>query len=104
MARLYADENFSLAVVEELRHLGHDVSTVLERVMCGAPRPRHGAASKSGLLRLRNQSCESDVAWRREGRPPERWSALLDYAVRIVSDLSPEIAACAAASRAIGTR
>ena len=26
------------------------------------------------------------------------------YAVRMVSDLSPEIAACAAASRAIGTR
>ena len=26
------------------------------------------------------------------------------YAVRIASDLSPEIAACAAASRAIGTR
>ena len=28
----------------------------------------------------------------------------LAYAVRMVSDLSPEIAACAAASRAIGTR
>jgi hypothetical protein len=30
MARLYADENFPLAVVEELRRLGHDVVTVHE--------------------------------------------------------------------------
>jgi hypothetical protein len=28
----------------------------------------------------------------------------VNYAVRMVSDLSPEMAACAAASRAIGTR
>jgi hypothetical protein len=28
MARLYADEDFPLPVVEELRHLGHDVRTV----------------------------------------------------------------------------
>jgi hypothetical protein len=27
---LYADENFPLRVVEELRRLGHDVITVLE--------------------------------------------------------------------------
>jgi hypothetical protein len=30
MARLFADENFPLAVVEELRKLGHDVLTILE--------------------------------------------------------------------------
>lgn len=30
MARLYADENFRCAVVEELRRLGHDVLTALE--------------------------------------------------------------------------
>jgi len=28
MARLYADENFPLPVVEELRQLGHDVLTM----------------------------------------------------------------------------
>ena len=30
MARLYANENFPLPVVEELRRLGHDVRTVQE--------------------------------------------------------------------------
>ncbi len=30
MARFYADENFPLPVVEELRRLGHDVLTMLE--------------------------------------------------------------------------
>ena len=30
MARLYADENFPLPVVEELRKLGHDVLTLYE--------------------------------------------------------------------------
>ena len=30
MARLYANENFPLPVVEELRRLGHDVQTVQE--------------------------------------------------------------------------
>ena len=30
MARLYADEDFPLPVVEELRRLGHDVRTVQE--------------------------------------------------------------------------
>lgn len=30
MAALYADENFPLPVVEELRRLGHDVLTVFE--------------------------------------------------------------------------
>ncbi len=30
MTRLYADENFPLPVVEELRRLGHDVFTIHE--------------------------------------------------------------------------
>jgi predicted nuclease of predicted toxin-antitoxin system len=30
MARLYADENFPLPVVEELRKTGHDVLTIQE--------------------------------------------------------------------------
>ncbi|MBI5441834.1 MAG: DUF5615 family PIN-like protein [Deltaproteobacteria bacterium] len=30
MARLYADENFPLPVVEELRRLGHDIETCWE--------------------------------------------------------------------------
>jgi len=30
MARLYADENFPLPVVEALRALGHDVLTIYE--------------------------------------------------------------------------
>lgn len=30
MAALYSNENFPIPVVEELRHLGHDVLTVLE--------------------------------------------------------------------------
>ena len=30
MARLYANENFPLPVVERLRHLGHDVLTTTE--------------------------------------------------------------------------
>ena len=30
MARLYANENFPLPIVEDLRRLGHDVLTVLE--------------------------------------------------------------------------
>jgi hypothetical protein len=30
MAQLYADENFPLPVVEELRRLGHDVLTIFE--------------------------------------------------------------------------
>lgn len=33
MAHLFADENFPLPVVEELRHLGHDVVTALQAGM-----------------------------------------------------------------------
>lgn len=33
MARLFADENFPLPVVVELRHLGHDVLTIQEAGM-----------------------------------------------------------------------
>jgi hypothetical protein len=35
VARLYANENFPLPVVEELRRLGHDVLTVLETGKAG---------------------------------------------------------------------
>jgi hypothetical protein len=35
MARLYANENFPLPVVEELRRLGHDVLTVQETGKAG---------------------------------------------------------------------
>lgn len=35
MARLYANENFPLAVVEELRRLGHDVLTTSESGRAG---------------------------------------------------------------------
>jgi hypothetical protein len=35
MARLYADEDFPLPVVEELRRLGHDVLTVQEAGRAG---------------------------------------------------------------------
>lgn len=39
MARLYANENFPLPVVEELRRLGHDVLTTLEAGMAGQAIP-----------------------------------------------------------------
>lgn len=35
MARLFADENYSLPTVEVLRQLGHDVATVQERGLGG---------------------------------------------------------------------
>lgn len=39
MARLYADENFPLPVVEELRRLGHDVLTIQETGLAGQAMP-----------------------------------------------------------------
>lgn len=39
MARLYADENFPLPVVEELRRLGHDVLTLPEVGQAGQAIP-----------------------------------------------------------------
>lgn len=39
MARLYADENFPLPVVEELRRLGHDVLTTHEAGQAGRAIP-----------------------------------------------------------------
>jgi hypothetical protein len=39
MARLYANENFPLPVVEELRRLGHDVVTIQETGKAGAQTP-----------------------------------------------------------------
>ena len=39
MVKLYANENFPLAVVEELRHLGHDVVTIQETGRAGQGTP-----------------------------------------------------------------
>ena len=39
MARLYANENFPLPVVEELRRLGHDVLTMQEAGQAGQSMP-----------------------------------------------------------------
>ncbi len=39
MARLYANENFPLPVVEELRRLGHDVLTIQETGRAGQSVP-----------------------------------------------------------------
>ena len=39
MARLYANENFPLPVVEELRRLGHDVITIQETGRAGQAMP-----------------------------------------------------------------
>jgi uncharacterized protein with PIN domain len=39
MARLYANENFPLPAVEELRHLGHDVLTSYEAGKAGQAIP-----------------------------------------------------------------
>lgn len=39
MARFYSDENFPFPVVEELRHLGHDVVSIQERGRAGEGTP-----------------------------------------------------------------
>lgn len=39
MGRLYSDEDFSFAVVRELRRLGHDVVTIQERGQAGLEVP-----------------------------------------------------------------
>jgi hypothetical protein len=39
MAQLYANENFPLPVVEELRRLGHDVLTTYESARAGSAIP-----------------------------------------------------------------
>lgn len=39
MARFYANENFPLAVVQELRRLGHDVLTTMEAGQAGEAIP-----------------------------------------------------------------
>lgn len=39
MAGIYANENFPLPVVEALRHLGHDVLTVLDAGKAGIAEP-----------------------------------------------------------------
>jgi predicted nuclease of predicted toxin-antitoxin system len=53
MARFYADENFSLRVVERLRALGHDVLTVQEAGEAGGDDARVLAyATASGRIVL----------------------------------------------------
>ena len=39
MARLYANENFAVTVVDQLRNLGHDVTTVFESGMANQATP-----------------------------------------------------------------
>ena len=45
MARLYANENFPLPVVEELRRLGHDVLTTFEAGNAGSALPDEAVLS-----------------------------------------------------------
>jgi hypothetical protein len=45
MARLYADENFPLPVVEELQRLGHDVLTIQETGMANQSLPDEAVLS-----------------------------------------------------------
>lgn len=45
MARLYANENFPLPVVEELRRLGHDVLTTLDAGNAGKALPDEAVLS-----------------------------------------------------------
>lgn len=50
MARLYADENFPLPVVEELRRLGHDVLTIHEDGKSNQRLPDHAVLSAATRL------------------------------------------------------
>jgi hypothetical protein len=50
MARLYADENFPLPVVEELRRLGHDVLTIQEDGKSNQRVPDHAVLSAAAAL------------------------------------------------------
>ena len=57
MARLYANENFPLPVVEELRRLGHDVLTIHESGRAGQALPdeavlAHAASEGCSVLTL----------------------------------------------------
>lgn len=57
MARLFADENFPLPAVLELRRLGHDVSTLSEAGKAGQAVPDEGvlqiaAAGRCAVLTL----------------------------------------------------
>ena len=57
MARFYANENFPLPVVEELRRLGHDVLTTLEANRAGQAEPdvavlRFASSEQRALLTL----------------------------------------------------
>ncbi len=51
MARLYANENFPLPVVEELRRLGHDVLTIQETGQAGLAVSDEGVLASAYLQR-----------------------------------------------------
>lgn len=52
MARLYANENFPMPVVEELRRLGHNVLTMLEAGQTGQAMSDAEPALRGRLLRV----------------------------------------------------
>jgi hypothetical protein len=54
MARLYANENFPLPVVEELRKLGHNVLTTFDVGKAGLALPDE---SVSAFAQTRAESC-----------------------------------------------
>ncbi len=51
MARLYANENFPLPVVAELRRLGHDVLTIHETGTGGQAVPDESARRNASMRR-----------------------------------------------------
>jgi hypothetical protein len=79
--------------------LYHAQFVVMSGALLGAGRC---ADSFTRMDRLSRRLPEEGRAGHKKRWPAPRW--WLTYAVRMVSDLSPEIAACAAARRAIGTR
>lgn len=50
MARLFADENFPLPVITELRRLGHDVLTVPDAGHARQAQRIHMAITKSAII------------------------------------------------------
>jgi hypothetical protein len=54
--QLYADENFPLPVVEELRQLGHDVLTAQDDGRQATPDPDNCQGTRT-FTRLRDTNC-----------------------------------------------
>jgi hypothetical protein len=61
MAHLYADENFPLPVVEELRRMGHDVLTIQEAGKAGQSTPDEVVLALASASRLPGLSPLVDV-------------------------------------------